>query len=152
MKYKEFKDKINKIGNDYKLNLKVTEDMENIYVKVGDSVCATVSKVMQFFMSMDPGAIYFSIVERQEILEDLYELSKTPIKERQDVKKHLVIEYFDTYPENKFYFDSKEEAEEFLKEKRITNMRYLITYEYRGERGEVEINPYQQTKEIEVEK
>ena len=48
------------------------------------------------------------------------------------MKKHLVIEYFDTYPENKFYFDSKEEAEEFLKKKRITNMRYLITYEYRG--------------------
>ena len=48
------------------------------------------------------------------------------------MKRHLVIEYFDTYPENKFYFDSKEEAEEFLKEKRITNMRYLITYEYRG--------------------
>ena len=48
------------------------------------------------------------------------------------MKKHLVIEYFDTYPENKFYFDSKEEAEEFIKEKRITNMRYLITYEYSG--------------------
>lgn len=48
------------------------------------------------------------------------------------MKKHLVIKYFDTYPENKFYFDSKEEAEEFLKEKRITNMRYLTTYEYRG--------------------
>lgn len=48
------------------------------------------------------------------------------------MKKHLVIEYFDTYPENKFYFDSKEKAEKFLKEKRITNMRYLTTYEYRG--------------------
>lgn len=59
------------------------------------------------------------------------------------MRKHLVIEYFDTYPENKFYFDSKEEAKEFLKEKRITNMRYLITYEYRGE---VEINPYESTK------
>ena len=48
------------------------------------------------------------------------------------MKKHLVIEYFDTYPENKFYFDSKEEAGKFLEKKRITNMRYLITYEYRG--------------------
>ena len=48
------------------------------------------------------------------------------------MKKHLVIEYFDTYPENKFYFDSKEEAERFLEKKRITNMRYLTTYEYRG--------------------
>ena len=48
------------------------------------------------------------------------------------MKKHLVLEYFDTYPENKFYFDSKEKAEKFLKEKRKTNMRYLITYEYRG--------------------
>ena len=59
------------------------------------------------------------------------------------MRKHLVIKYFDTYPENKFYFDSKEKAETFVKEKRITNMRYLTTYEYRGE---VILNPYQQTK------
>ena len=59
------------------------------------------------------------------------------------MKKHLVIEYFDTYPENKFYFDSKEEAEKFLEEKWRTNTRYLTTYEYRGE---VEINPCELTK------
>lgn len=47
------------------------------------------------------------------------------------MKKHLVIKYFDTYPENKFYFDSKEEAEKFL-EKRQNTTRYLTTYEYRG--------------------
>ena len=56
------------------------------------------------------------------------------------MKKHLVIKYFDTYPENKFYFDSKEKAEKFIKEKRD---RYLTTYEYKGE---VEINPYVTTK------
>lgn len=49
------------------------------------------------------------------------------------MKKHLVIKYFDTYPDNKFYFDSKEDVEKFLEEKRRTNMRYLTTYEYRGE-------------------
>ena len=59
------------------------------------------------------------------------------------MKKHLVIKYFDTYPENKFYFDSKEEAEKFAKEKWKSNTRYLTTYEYRGE---VEINPYESTK------
>lgn len=48
------------------------------------------------------------------------------------MKKHLVIKYFDTYPENKFYFDSKEKAEKFLKEQNKTNTRYLTTYEYRG--------------------
>lgn len=48
-----------------------------------------------------------------------------------EMKKHLVIKYFDTYPENKFYFDSKEEAEKFL-EKRQNTTRYLTTYEYRG--------------------
>lgn len=48
------------------------------------------------------------------------------------MKKHLVIKYFETYPENKFYFDSKEKAEKFLEEKRRTNTRYLMTYEYRG--------------------
>lgn len=53
------------------------------------------------------------------------------------MKKHLVIKYFDTYPENKIYFDSKEKAETFVKEKRKSNTRYLTSYEYRGE---VEIN------------
>lgn len=53
------------------------------------------------------------------------------------MKKHLVIKYFDTYPENKIYFDSKEEAETFVKEKWKNNTGYLTTYEYRGE---VEIN------------
>lgn len=48
------------------------------------------------------------------------------------MKKHLVIKYFDTYPENKFYFDSKEKAEKFLGEKRKNNTGYLTTYEYRG--------------------
>lgn len=48
------------------------------------------------------------------------------------MKKHLVIKYFDTYPDNKFYFDSKEKAEKFLKEQNKTNTRYLTTYEYRG--------------------
>lgn len=59
------------------------------------------------------------------------------------MKKHLVIKYFDTYPENKFYFDSKEKAEKFAEEKRKSNTGYLTTYEYRGE---VEINPYESTK------
>lgn len=59
------------------------------------------------------------------------------------MKKHLVIKYFDTYPEHKFYFDSKEEAEKFIEEKRKSDTGYLTTYEYRGE---VILNPYQQTK------
>ena len=48
------------------------------------------------------------------------------------MKKHLVIKYFDTYPENKFYFDGKEEAEKFAEKKMKSNTRYLTTYEYRG--------------------
>lgn len=48
------------------------------------------------------------------------------------MKKHLVIKYFDTYPENKFYFDSKEKAKKFLKEKRKVDTGYLTAYEYRG--------------------
>lgn len=48
------------------------------------------------------------------------------------MKKHLVIKYFDTYPENKFYFDSKEKAQKSLEEKRKNNTGYLTTYEYRG--------------------
>ena len=59
------------------------------------------------------------------------------------MKKHVVIKYFDTYPENKFYFDSKEKAETFVKEKRKSDTGYLTAYEYRGE---VKLNPYQITK------
>ena len=47
------------------------------------------------------------------------------------MEKHLVIKYFDTYPENKIYFDSKEEAENFIKETE-KNPRYLTIYEYKG--------------------
>ena len=57
------------------------------------------------------------------------------------MKKHLVIKYFDTYPDNKFYFDSKEDVEKVLEEKRRTNMRYLTTYEYRGE---VEVSEWEE--------
>lgn len=49
------------------------------------------------------------------------------------MKKHLVIKYFDTYPKEKFYFESTEKAEKFLEEKRRTNTSYLTIYEYRGE-------------------
>lgn len=48
------------------------------------------------------------------------------------MKKHLVIEYSDTYPENKFYFDSMKDVDKFLEEKRITEMRPRMTYEYQG--------------------
>lgn len=90
MTYEEFKYRINKIADDYNLNLKVTEDTNNIYVKVGNSICATVKKFLQFFMSVDPGAVYFSLNERQEILEALYELSKTSIEERQEEKRYII--------------------------------------------------------------
>ncbi len=91
MTYKEFTEKIKKIDSTHHLNLKVTTDMSNIYVKTGGSVCATVSRVMQCFMSIDAGALWFGTEARQELLEALYELSKTPIGERQDVKKHYIV-------------------------------------------------------------
>lgn len=49
------------------------------------------------------------------------------------MKKHLVIKYFDTYPERKFYFNNAKEAYNFMEEKIKNNDRYLISYEYRGE-------------------
>lgn len=90
MTYKEFKYRINKIADDYGLNLTVTEDTKNIYVKVGSSICGTVKKFLQFFMSVEPGAVFFSLNERQEILKALYELSKTSIKERQEEKRYII--------------------------------------------------------------
>lgn len=91
MTYKEFTEKIKKIDSAHHLNLKVTRDMSNIYVKTGGSVCATVSAVMQCFMSIDSGALWFGTEARQELLEALYELSKTPIDEKQDIKKHYIV-------------------------------------------------------------
>lgn len=88
MTYKEFKDRISKISDDYNLNLKVTKDVSRFYIKVGDSVCASVSRVKQFFMSVESGALYLSVEERREILEAVYELSKTPLNERKDEKKN----------------------------------------------------------------
>ena len=61
------------------------------------------------------------------------------------MKKHLVIKYFDTYPENKFYFDSKENAEKFLEEKTKNNTGYLTTYEYRGI---VEVEEWKQKQKL----
>lgn len=72
-----------------------------------------------------------------------YDILDDPDRWGGRVKKHLVIKYFDTYPEHKFYFDSKEEAEKFIEEKMKNDTKYLTTYEYRGE---VILNLYQQTK------
>lgn len=122
MKYKEFKDKINKIANDYNLNLEVTRDMNNIYVKVGDLLCATVSTVKRFFMSIDPGALYFNVEARQEIFEALYELSKTPIEGRQDVKKYYL----------KHRFLGSGDGNQFLNHELRENIWFLSKEDYFG--------------------
>ena len=46
-------------------------------------------------------------------------------------KKYLVIKYFDTYPERKYYFDTEQEAREFEKEQN-KNRTALTEYMYRG--------------------
>ncbi len=44
--------------------------------------------------------------------------------------KHLVIKYFDTFPIEKYYFDTKEEVIAFVKEADQSSTIY--EYEYRG--------------------
>ena len=91
MKYKEFKEKINKIANDYNLNLKVTEDMDNIYIKMGEAICAYTKKAVLGFISTDFGTMYyFNEKPRVEMLEALCELSTTPIEERQEEKRYII--------------------------------------------------------------
>lgn len=46
-------------------------------------------------------------------------------------KKYLVIKYFDTYPERKYYFDTEQEARKFEQEKN-ENRTALTEYMYRG--------------------
>lgn len=91
MTYKEFKEVISEIASKYDLNLNVTEDMKNIYVKVDDVICAQANKIMPCFMNTDVGGLYCLGEEaRLEILEALYELSRTPIDERRkDMKYYL---------------------------------------------------------------
>lgn len=104
MTYKEFKVRISEIANKYNLNLEVKEDMKNIYVKVDDAICAQANKIMPCFMNTDVGGLYCLGEEaRLEILEALYELSRTPLDERRkDMKyylKHrfLIDEYGDAF-------------------------------------------------------
>lgn len=46
-------------------------------------------------------------------------------------RKHLVIKYFDCYPEKEYYFDTEEEARKFEQEKN-ENRTALTEYMYRG--------------------
>ena len=95
MKYKEFKEKINKIANDYHLNLKVTEDAANIYIKMGEMICAYTKRVVLGFINTDFGSMYyFNEKPRVEMLEALCELSKTPFEERQEEKKYYLKHRF----------------------------------------------------------
>lgn len=49
------------------------------------------------------------------------------------MKKHLVIKYFDTYPEARKCFDTKESAKTFVKEENEKLRNRPKTYwEYRG--------------------
>lgn len=91
MRLQEFKDRINEIANEHNLNLKVTEDMKNIYIKIGETVIAYTNKILPCFINTDTGGMYYFDEETsQQILEALYEYSKTPFKERQEEKIYIV--------------------------------------------------------------
>lgn len=95
MTYKEFKYRINKIADDYNLNLKVTEDVANIYIKMGESICAYTKKAVLGFINTDFGTMYyFNEKPRVEMLEALCELSMTPIEKRQEKKKYYLKHRF----------------------------------------------------------
>lgn len=44
--------------------------------------------------------------------------------------KHLVIKYFDTFPIEKYYFDTKEQAIAFAE--KADKLSAIYEYEYRG--------------------
>lgn len=91
MEYTEFKDRINEIAHKYNLNLKVTEDVANIYIKMGEMICAYTKKAVLCFINTDFGAMYyFNEKPRVEMLEALCELSKTPLEERQEEKRYII--------------------------------------------------------------
>lgn len=50
--------------------------------------------------------------------------------------KHLVIKYFDTFPQHKYYFETKEEAIAFAEERDGASAIY--EYEYIGEIDEIQ--------------
>ena len=50
------------------------------------------------------------------------------------MKKHLVVKYFDTYPEAKRLFDTKEEAVDFVERENSKSRNMPNTkWEYRGD-------------------
>lgn len=50
------------------------------------------------------------------------------------MKKHLVVQYFDHYVDKRWYFETKEEAESFVKDKNkeLKIRRYKVYVEYKG--------------------
>ena len=69
-----------------------------------------------------------SIVIEATALIQSGELDKIETKELK--MKHLVIEYFDTFPVGKYYFDTKEQAIAFAE--KADKLSAIYEYEYRG--------------------
>ena len=91
MNKRELKDRINEIAKEYNTNLSVTEDAKNIYIKIKITIIAYTNKILPCFINADTAGMYYLDEEaRQKILEALYEYSKTPFKEREELKRYII--------------------------------------------------------------
>ncbi len=95
MKIKEFKKEITDIGAKYNLDLEVTENNFDFYIKSGTRPLASVSKSTTYLV-IAGYAMYEKLEERlrRDLLSVMYELASTPIDEREDEKKFYLKHRF----------------------------------------------------------
>lgn len=95
MKYKEFKDKINKIANDYNLILEVTENDFFLYLENEVEMLATISKSANCIIDTSyKGFLKLPESLRQTLFDTIDELARTPISERGKEKKYYLKHRF----------------------------------------------------------
>lgn len=91
MKVEEFKEAIDSIGFYNCVNLKVGEDEIDYSIEIGPRTFATISKSITYLI--DTGYAGFKDLNenlRRDLLDVIYEFTKTPIKDREDEKRYIV--------------------------------------------------------------
>lgn len=139
MKVKEFKKEIIDIGAKYNLDLEVTEDIFDFYIKSGTRPLASVSKSTTYLV-IAGYAMYEKLEERlrRDLLNAMYELASTPLAERKEEKRYIIPlphltssdgeQLFLTHQGNFFPCERNMGLRQTWKEKDLTH----IPEEYRG--------------------
>lgn len=145
MTYKEFKKAVENIGVCNKLDLKVKKDDVYYHIMLGGLTCAIISKTNLY--AIDTGyAKFINLAEnvRRNLLEVVYEFTKTPLEERGMEKRYIIPlprlttsdgeQLFLTHQGNFFPCERNTGLRQTWKEKDLVH----VPEEYRGFAVEVE--------------